>query len=175
MQTSYRTRRLHLFNSGLKITVVMVVYSLSCVRLLRSHALSCQAPLSMEFSRQEYWSALPFPSPGDLPDPGIKLTSPALQVDSLPLRNQGSQKNNSKRERWALSLHGYRVPVLQDDVLENCCTIIWIYLTTELYIMDEVVHFKKYIYFYLFYLFSLIWLYQVLVAACKLLVVACGI
>ena len=58
----------------------MVVYSLSCVRLLRSHALSCQAPLSMEFSRQEYWSALPFPSPGDLPDPGIKPTSPALVV-----------------------------------------------------------------------------------------------
>ena len=38
----------------------------------------CQAPLSMWFSRQEYWSGLPFPSPGDLPDPGIKLASPAL-------------------------------------------------------------------------------------------------
>ena len=42
-----------------------------------------QAPLSMGFSRQEYWSGLPFPSPGDLPDPRIKLRSPALQVDSL--------------------------------------------------------------------------------------------
>ena len=41
-------------------------------------------PLSMEFSRQEYWSGLPFPSPGDLPDPGIESRSPALQVDSLP-------------------------------------------------------------------------------------------
>jgi len=40
--------------------------------------LAHQAPLSMEFSRQEYWSELPFPSPGDLPDPGIKLASPAL-------------------------------------------------------------------------------------------------
>ena len=38
----------------------------------------------MEFSRQEYWSWLPFPSPGDLPDPGIKPLSPALQADSLP-------------------------------------------------------------------------------------------
>ena len=38
----------------------------------------------MEFSRQEYWSGLPFPSPGDLPDPGIKPKSPALQADSLP-------------------------------------------------------------------------------------------
>ena len=44
-----------------------------------------QAPLSMGFSRQEYWSGLPFPSPGDLPDPGIKPVSPALQTDSLPL------------------------------------------------------------------------------------------
>ena len=38
----------------------------------------------MEFSREEYWSGLPFPSPGDLPDPWIKLESPALQEDSLP-------------------------------------------------------------------------------------------
>ena len=43
-----------------------------------------QAPLSIEFSRQEYWSGLVFPSPGDLSDPGIKPRSPALQVDSLP-------------------------------------------------------------------------------------------
>ena len=40
-----------------------------------------QAPLFMEFPRQEYWSALPFPSPGDLPDPGIEPRSPALQAD----------------------------------------------------------------------------------------------
>ena len=43
-----------------------------------------QAPLSLEFSRQEYWSGLPFPSPGDLPNPGIEPGSPALQEDSLP-------------------------------------------------------------------------------------------
>ena len=48
-----------------------------------------QAPLSMGFSRQEYWSRLPFPPPGDLPDPGIKplcLEDPSLLVDSLPLK-----------------------------------------------------------------------------------------
>ena len=45
---------------------------------------TCQAPLSMEFSRQEYWSGLPFPSLRDLPDAGIKARSPALQADSLP-------------------------------------------------------------------------------------------
>ena len=43
-----------------------------------------QAPLSMEFSRQEYWGGEPFPSPGDLPHPGIEPGSPALQTDSLP-------------------------------------------------------------------------------------------
>ena len=49
-----------------------------------------QAPLSLGFSRQEYWSGLPFPSPGDLPDPGIKPTFPAWQVDSLSLSHLGS-------------------------------------------------------------------------------------
>ena len=49
--------------------------------------IACQAPLSMGFSRQEYWSALPCPSPGDFPDPGIEYGSPALvaqRVKSLP-------------------------------------------------------------------------------------------
>jgi len=43
-----------------------------------------QTPLSMRFSREEYWSGLPCPSPGDLPNPGIEPRSPALQADSLP-------------------------------------------------------------------------------------------
>ena len=43
----------------------------------------------MEFSRQEYWNGLPFPSPGDLPNPGIELRSPALQADSLPSEPPG--------------------------------------------------------------------------------------
>ena len=48
-----------------------------------------QAPSPMEFSRQEYWSGLPFPSPGDLPYPGIEPGSPALQTDSLPSEPPG--------------------------------------------------------------------------------------
>ena len=48
-----------------------------------------QAPLSMEFSRQDYWSGLPFPSPGELPNPGIKPGSPELQADSLPSKPPG--------------------------------------------------------------------------------------
>ena len=49
-----------------------------------------QAPLSTGFSRQEYWSGLPFPSPGDLSDSGIELRSPELQADSLPSEPPGN-------------------------------------------------------------------------------------
>ena len=48
-----------------------------------------QAPLSVGFSRQEYWSGLPFPSPGDLPNPGIEPRSPALRADTLPSEPPG--------------------------------------------------------------------------------------
>ena len=48
-----------------------------------------QAPPSMGLSRQEYWSRLPFPSPGDLPDPGIEPESPTLQADALPSEPSG--------------------------------------------------------------------------------------
>ena len=64
---------------------VFVVQLLSCVRLFATlWTLACQTPLSLGFFRQEYWSGLPFPSPGDLPSPGIEPWSPALQADSLP-------------------------------------------------------------------------------------------
>ena len=62
--------------------VVVVIQSLSRVQLLVTPwTVACQAPLFMELSRQEYWSALPFPSPEDLSDPGIELVSPALEAD----------------------------------------------------------------------------------------------
>ena len=48
----------------------------------------CQAPLSMGFSRQEYWNKLPCPPPGDLPDPVIKPVAPELQADPLPLSHR---------------------------------------------------------------------------------------
>ena len=54
-----------------------------CLTLATPWTVACQAPLSTGFSRQEYWSGLPFPSPGDLPDPGIEARSPSLQTDSL--------------------------------------------------------------------------------------------
>ena len=61
-----------------------VLVAQSCGTFCDSMDCSCQAPLSMGFSKQEYWSGLPFPSPGDLPDPGTEPGSPALQADSLP-------------------------------------------------------------------------------------------
>ena len=53
-----------------------------------------QAPLFMGFSRQKYWSRLPFPSPGDLPDPGIEPRSAASQADSLPIELIIRENNN---------------------------------------------------------------------------------
>ena len=76
------------------------VQSLSCVRLsVTPWTVAHRAPLSMEFSRQEYWSELPFPPPGDLPDPGMELMSPVCQhwqADSLPAP-PGKPLNESHR------------------------------------------------------------------------------
>ena len=70
----------------IEITWCMCAYLPSHVQLfVTSSTVAHQAPLSMGFSRQEYWSGSLFPSPEDLPDPGIKCGSPALQAYSLPL------------------------------------------------------------------------------------------
>ena len=84
------------------VVCVLCAQLVSCVWLfVTPWTVAHQAPLSMAFSRQEYWSGLPFPSPGDLPEPGIKPESPELaggfiacvrawmQVDSLPLLHLG--------------------------------------------------------------------------------------
>ena len=69
------------------------VKSLSRVRLFATPwTVAYQSPLSMGFSRQEYWSGLPFPSPGDLPDPGVKPRSSALQADTLPSEPPGKPR-----------------------------------------------------------------------------------
>ena len=78
------------FNS-LKVKVNL----LSCVRLFATPwRVAYQALQSMGFSRQEYWSGLPFPSPGALPNPGIKPGSPALQTDALPSEPLGKPFNS---------------------------------------------------------------------------------
>ena len=68
--------------------------SLSCVQFfVTPWTVAHQAPLSMVFFRQGYWSGLPFPSPGDLPDPEIKPGSPALQADALPSEPPGKAES----------------------------------------------------------------------------------
>ena len=61
-----------------------------CCLFVTLLSIACQAPLSMGLFRPEYWSGFPFPPPGDLPDPGSKPGSPALQADSLCLSHQGN-------------------------------------------------------------------------------------
>ena len=81
-----------------------------------------QSSLSMEFSRQLYWSRLSFPSPGDLPDPGIEPGSPALQTDSLPSEPSGTPKCESEScsvvsdSLWSMDYTVHRI--LQARILE---------------------------------------------------------
>jgi len=58
---------------------------------------ACQAPLSIEFTRQEYWSGLPFPSLGDLLNLGVESWSTALQADSLPFESPGKPEETAKK------------------------------------------------------------------------------
>ena len=70
------------------------VKSPSRVRLFATPwTVAYQAPPSMGFSRQEYWSGVPFPSPGDLPNPGMEPGSPAFQADALTSKPPGKPKN----------------------------------------------------------------------------------
>ena len=84
-----------------------------------------QAPLSMGFSNQEYWSGLPFPSAGDLPDPGIKPRSPALLADSLPTELWG--KPYTALTYSFLNLE----PVHCSMSGSNCCFLICIQISQE--------------------------------------------
>ena len=75
-----------------KVCMMVLLSPFSCVRLCATlWTIALQAPLSMGFSRQEYWSGLPCPPPGDLSNLGTEPGSPALQADFLPLSYQGSQ------------------------------------------------------------------------------------
>ena len=97
------------------------VKSLSRVQLFATpQTLACQAPQSMEFSRQGYWSGLPFLSPGDLPNPGIEPRSPTLQADSLPSGN--TQKNYTKKDHEPDNQDGV-ITHLEPDNLE--CEVKW--------------------------------------------------
>ena len=80
LYTKYNKRLVKIFWNFLDKNVLVAQSCLFAVPWTVAH----QAPLSMGFSRQEYWSELPFRSPGDAPDSGVELFSPALRADSLP-------------------------------------------------------------------------------------------
>ena len=74
--------------------VLCCAQSLSCIQLFGTKwTVACQPPLSMRFSRQEHWSGLPCPPPGDLPNPVIESRSPTVQADSLPFEPPGKLEN----------------------------------------------------------------------------------
>ena len=81
---------MHVWVMGRRGTNCYRLVAKSCLTIATPWTIAHQVPLSMGFSRQEYWSWLPFPSQGDLPDTGIEPTSPAWQADSLPLSHLGS-------------------------------------------------------------------------------------
>ena len=77
--------------------------SFSCVQHLATPwTVAYEAPPPIGFSRQEYWSGLPFPSPEDLPNSGIEPESPTLQADTLP-----SELQESYQGSWVILLHNY--------------------------------------------------------------------
>ena len=116
------------------VVVVGGLVAKLCPTLETPWIVASQAPLSMEFSRQECCSGLPFPSPGDLPNPGIKPTSPALQADSLLLSHQGIPLNSSLVNSytrlvidWALQIQ-MGMPVFSFEKLDYyiCCLTLYL-------------------------------------------------
>ena len=81
---------------------VVVLHAQLCLTICNPWTVVCQAPLSMEVSRQECWNGLPFHSSGDRPDTGIEPGSPALQADSLPSDPSGKPIINSAHYRYIL-------------------------------------------------------------------------
>ena len=89
---------------------------LSCSSHVRLFVTPCtvayRAPLSMGLSRQEYWSGLPVPSPGDLPNPGVKPGSPTLQADFLPSEPPGKPRQLALKSLFS-KLGSFSVPIKQ--------------------------------------------------------------
>ena len=85
-----------------------------------------QAPLFMEFFRQEYWRGWPFPFPGDLPNPGIEPRSPALQADSLPSEPPGKPevyKTCKERQVWLIEWKKQSIETVPGEV--QMCSVIF--------------------------------------------------
>ena len=99
VMSQFDSDRVKMFDKMLlKMSSYIFINTICCLVAVTSDSFATlltmahQAPLSMGFPRQEYWSGLPFPSSGDLPNPGIELASPTLQTDCLPSEPPGSSE-----------------------------------------------------------------------------------
>ena len=114
-EPDFQVPRVHYYSSISSLTVTCLIACVCvCVCVCELSQLSRvqlfatlwnvlgQAPQSMRFSRQEYWSGLPFPLPGDLPDGRMEPMSPALQADSLPMSHLGNPFNCLQSSYWKL-------------------------------------------------------------------------
>ena len=123
---------------------------LSCVQLFATPwTVAHQAPPSMGFSRQEYWSGLPFPSPGDLPNPGIELGSPVLQTDALPSEPPGKPNQCKYRSKGLTGMITYNSSISFEIFIEytkkrNVHTksylvspLSWTYITIKKHILKK--------------------------------------
>ena len=111
----------------------------SCPTLCNPMDCTHQAPPSMGFSRQEYWSGVPFPSPGDLPDPGIKHGSPACRQMRHPLGRQGSPLTRACRQtRHPLGRQGspFTRACFPVSCLVSCFFIPWTWTTLLLFLQS---------------------------------------
>ena len=147
----------------------MKVKSFSCVRLFVTlWTVAHQGPPFMGFSRQEYWIGLPFPSLGDLPNPGIKPRSPSLQENSLPSEPQGSPIQGYKAhflphsfvhlfqhhllQRYMFLCWITLIPLLKTKLTINVWAHFWpVSSSIELFVFLPVPHWFDYCSFFLFW------------------------
>ena len=130
------------------VCVCVCVFTQSCLTLCDPQTVACQPPLSMEFSRREYWSGLPFPSPGDLPNPGVEPGSPALQVDTLPSKPSGKPKEalqNSKRNSITTTIPNLPtlIIIFRLNFIFNFVYLIQNYLLMEFLFTDTYLYTNK--------------------------------
>ena len=120
---------------------IAIVYTVISDSFATLWTIAHQAPLSLVFPRQENWTGLPFPSPGDVSNPGIKPVSPALQVDSLPLSHHNREYIMTLCYIMSLSIY---IVIYNDIMLYNIiynvydtciytCTHIYIYVCVFIY------------------------------------------
>ena len=119
---------------------------LSCVRLfVTPWTAAHQAPLSMEFSRQEYWSGLPFPSPEDLPNPGIEPRSPALLADSLLSEPPGKLRGYFKKQNSCFCRRNTILTPQNTTAPLKVHTAVWIFVHKEYTLDSELTLFSAYL------------------------------